>query len=58
MLNSFIISGEVVNTLVFLWSGKDKLARRSTYAAYDSGGINMFVYENMVKALRLSWLKK
>ena len=58
MLNSFIISGEVVNTLVFLWSGKDKVARRSTYAPYDSGGINMFVYENMVKALRLSWLKK
>ena len=46
------------NTLVFLWSGKDKVARRSTYAPYDSGGINMFVYENMVKALRLSWLKK
>ena len=47
------------NTLVFqfLWNGKDKVTRRSTYAPYDSGGIRMVDYENMV-ALRLSWLKK
>ena len=47
------------NKLVFqfLWNGKDKVTRRSTYASYDSGGVNMVDYENMVKALRLSWLK-
>ena len=41
-----------------LWNGKDSVTRRSTYAPYDSGGINMVDYENMVKALRLSWLKR
>jgi len=48
------------NTLVFhfLWNGKDKVTRGSTYAPYDCGGINMVDYENMVKALRLSWLKR
>ena len=48
------------NTLVFqfLWNGKDKVTRRSTYAPYDPGGIRMVDYENMIKALRLSWLKK
>ena len=48
------------NTLVFhfLWNGKDKVTRRSTYAPYDSSGFNMVDYENMVKALRLSWLKR
>ena len=48
------------NTLVFhfLWNGKDKVTRRSAYAPYHSGGINMVDYENMVKALRLSWLKR
>ena len=42
----------------FLWNGKDKVTRRSTYAPYDSGGINIVHYENMVKASRLSWLKE
>ena len=48
------------NTLVFqfLWNGKNKFTRRSTCAPYDSGGIRMVDYENMIKALRLSWLKK
>ena len=48
------------NTLVFhfLWSGKDKVTRPSTYASYDSGGITMVENKNMVKALRLSWLKR
>ena len=42
------------NSLVFhfLWNGKDKVTRRSTYAPYD-----LIDYENMVKAMRLSWLK-
>ena len=30
----------------------------SAYAPYHFGGINMVDYENMVKALRLSWLKR
>ena len=48
------------NTLVFhfQWNGKGKVIRRSTYAPFDSDGINMFDYENMVKAIRLSWLKE
>ena len=36
---------------------KDKVKRRATYAPYYSGGIKMVDYENMVKALRLNWLK-
>ena len=42
----------------FLWNGKDKVIRRSTYAPYDSGGLKMIDYETIVKALRLSWLKR
>ena len=37
----------------FLWNGKDKITRRSTYAPYESGGLKMISYEEMVKALRL-----
>ena len=46
------------NTLVFhfLWNGKDKITRRSPYAPYESGGLNMISYEEMIKALRLRWL--
>ena len=35
------------NTLVFqfLWNGKDKVTRRSTYPPYDSSGIRMVDYE-------------
>ena len=46
------------NTLVFhfLWNGKDKITRRSTYAPYESGGLKMISYEEMIKALRLRWL--
>ena len=45
------------NSLVFnfLWNGKDKVTRRSTYAPYNAGGLKMIDYENMIKALRLSW---
>ena len=48
------------NTLVFqfLWNEKDKVTKRSTCAPYDSGGIRMVDYENIRKALRLSWLTK
>ena len=42
----------------FLWNGKDKVIRYSTYAPYDQGGLRMVDYETMVKALRLSWLKR
>ena len=40
----------------FLWNGKDKITRRSTYAPYESGGLKMISYEEMIKALRLRWL--
>ena len=48
------------NSLVFrfLWNGNDKVIRLSTYAPYDQGGLKMLDYENMVKALRLSWFKR
>ena len=42
----------------FLWNGKDKVIRLSTYAPYEFGGLKMIHYESMVKALRLSWLKR
>jgi len=48
------------NNLVFhfLWNGKDKVIRYSTYAPYDQGGLKMLDYDSMIKALRLSWLKR
>lgn len=48
------------NILVFyfLWNGKDKVIRCFIYVFYDFGGINMVDYENMVKVLRLSWIKR
>ena len=48
------------NSLVFhfLWNGKDKVTRRSTYAPYSQGGLKMIDFESMIKALRLSWLKR
>ena len=30
----------------------------STFAPYDQGGLKMLDYDNMIKALRLSWLKQ
>ena len=41
----------------FLWNGKDKVIRSSTFAPYEQGGLRMIDYETMIKALRLSWLK-
>ena len=48
------------NNLVFhfLWNGKDKVIRLSTYAPYDQRGLKMLDYDSMIKALRLSWLKR
>ena len=52
------------NSLIFrfLWNGNDKVTRLSTFAPYDQGGLKMLDYDNnfffMVKALRLSWLKR
>ena len=48
------------NNLVFhfLWKGKDKVIRSSTFAPYEQGGLRMIDYETMIKALRLSWLKR
>ena len=48
------------NSLVFnfLWNGKDKVTRRSTYAPYDFGGLKMIDFETIVRALRLSWLRR
>ena len=39
------------NTLVFhfLWNGKDKVTRLSTYAPYDQGGLKMLDYDTTIK---------
>jgi len=42
----------------FLWNGNDKVIRLSTFAPYHQGGLKMWDYDNMVKSLRLSWLKR
>lgn len=56
---SFFVVKEF-NFLVFnfLWNGKDKVIRRLTYVFYNFGGFKMIDYENMIKVLRLSWLKR
>ena len=46
------------NSLVFHFLWKDKVTRCFSYAPYDLGGLKMINYENMVKAMRLSWLKR
>lgn len=48
------------NSLVFkfLWNGPDKVTRLSTYAPYETGGLKMIDFETMIRALRLSWLKR
>ena len=48
------------NSLIFRFLRKrdDKVTRLSTFAPYDQGCIKMLDYDNMVKALRLSWLKR
>jgi len=49
-----------INSLIFrfLWNSNDKVIRLSTYAPYDQGGLQMLDYDNMVKDLRLNWLKR
>lgn len=42
----------------FLWNGKDKVIRLSTYAPYEFCGLKMIDFESVVRALRLSWLKR
>ena len=47
------------NSLIFrfLLNGNDKAIRLSTYAPYDEGGLKMLDYDDMIKALKLNWLK-
>ena len=49
-----------VNKLIFnfLWKGKDKVTRLSTINIYEEGGLKMMDLDSMIKALRLSWLKR
>ena len=42
----------------FLWSGKDKVTRLSAINNYEAGGIKMIDVDNLIKALRLAWLKR
>jgi len=55
-LSEFVDMYSVWSSL-FLWNGNDKVTQLSTYAPYDQGGLKMLDFGNMVKALRLSWLK-
>ena len=49
-----------VNQLIFnfLWKGKDKVTRLSTINTNEEGGLKMTDLDSMIKALRLSWLKR
>ena len=49
-----------VNQLIFnfLWKGKDKVIRLSTINTYEEGGLKMMDLDSIIKALRLSWLKR
>ena len=49
-----------VNQLIFnfLWKGKDKVTRLSTINIYEEGGLKIMDLDSMIKALRLSWLKR
>jgi len=49
---------EFKSHFLILWNGNNKVIRLSTFAPYDQGGLKMLDYDNMVKALRLSWLKR
>lgn len=42
----------------FLWNGKDKVICLSTYAPYEFCGLKIIDFESVVRALRLSWLKR
>ena len=44
--------------IFFYGTEKIKVSRLSTYSPYEFGGFAMIDYESMIKALRLSWLKK
>ena len=49
-----------VNQLIFnfLWKGKDMVTRFSTINTYEEGDLKMTDLHSMIKALRLSWLKR
>ena len=49
-----------VNQLIFnfLWKGKDMVTRLSTINTYEEGDLKMTDLDSMIKALRLSWLKR
>ena len=49
-----------LNTLMFsfIWKGKDKVKRNSTYSKYENGGLEMIDIETYIMSLRLSWLKR
>ena len=42
----------------FLWKGTDKVTRLSTINEFENGGLKMIDLENMIKSLRLAWLKR
>ena len=49
-----------VNCIIysFKWNGKDKVTRLSAINNFEDGGIKMIDIESLVKALRLTWLKR
>ena len=42
----------------FLWNGRDKVKRSSTYGDYNKGGLRMPKVETVIKSLRLAWLQR
>ena len=42
----------------FLWNGKDTVIRRSKFAPFEQGGLQIIDNDSIITALRLSWLKR
>lgn len=42
----------------FLWSGPDKVKRKSIYGDINSGGLKMTDLQMMIKSLKLTWISR
>ena len=59
----FVVPEEIIkeiNRIVFkfLWRGQDRVARTAVINSYENGGLRVLDFETLVRALRLSWLKR
>ena len=42
----------------FLWSGPDKVKRKSTFGEFDRGGLRMTDVQMLIKSLKLTWISR